>query len=137
MSERIVLTLNKAAAKTGGDKYLVTGFAVAGRERFIYVPQSISRAAGPGPRQGETGPLLKLHGHVASSAAAASATSGVTVVFKLISLAKGYGDDRYTPQPGQEDIWSGDIYMPKPYRSYGDTIYLTVTATSQALINQV
>jgi hypothetical protein len=121
MSDHIVLTLNKAAAKTGGDKYLVTGFAVAGRERFIYVPQSISRQASKGNRQGDTGPLLKLQGYLSASDASAE---GTTVAFKLISLAKGSGDDRYTPQ--SDEVWTGDIYMPKTYRSYGDTIYLTI-----------
>ena len=126
--DNIVLTLDKAAAKSGGDKYEVTGFTVpgAGRPRFLYVPQRISRQEGTdGVRKGgAAGPIMKLHGKVSSSASINS------IGFKLTSKAKSSGDDRYSPLDAEQ--WTGDIYLPKTYRGYGDTVYLTITPpTSQ------
>jgi hypothetical protein len=121
--DSIVLTLDKSAAKSGGDKYEVTGFTVPGssRPRFLYVPQRISRQEGSiAPRKGgASGPIMKLQGKVSSTASLNS------IGFKLTSKAKSSGDDRYSPLEAEQ--WTGDIYLPKIYRGYGDTVYLSIT----------
>lgn len=89
------LTLTAAAKKAGGDKYKIID-CWTDRERFLYVPQNISRIDGQ--------PVGTLHCTVGDSG----------IPFNLVKEAKGSGDDRYSPNNG---TWTGDIYLPKEVRA--------------------
>ena len=97
------------AKSSGGDKYLIDGDlgATIKKDRFIYVPQSISR------RAGKPSPTIEFdiqHGGTTDS-----------IAFTMLKSAAGSGDDRYTPRDKTQ--WEGDIYLPKSIA--GDAIFLS------------
>jgi len=99
------LVLVAAAKAGGGDKYRmeVQFQSTTARERYLYVPQSISRS---GTKAQE--PVSQFTVTISNAEPAAG------FAFKLLKPAKGSGDDRYSPLPGSS--WIGDIYLPKEFR---------------------
>ena len=89
------LKISKAASGSGGDKYLIVSDSE--RERFIYVPQTISRKAGR--------PLDSIQFKIYQGDAPPPGSIG----FSLVKQAKGSGDDRYTAT--DQAAWKGDIYL--------------------------
>jgi hypothetical protein len=98
------MSLVKPAKSAGGDKYEILEFADDGKERFIYVPQHISRHNG-----NPTARLLMAFVQEGG------------VAFDLVKKGKT-GDDRYAPV--NEDLWKGDIYLPQIYR--GDKLMIAI-----------
>ncbi len=105
------MTLVQQAKSSGGDKYKITGLAdddgKEGKERFIYVPQVISRQADGLPQE-----LVQL-------------TFGEKdgLEFNLVKKGKT-GDDRYAPV--NEDLWKGDIYLPQTFRQETEALTLSI-----------
>lgn len=111
------LTLDKMASKNGGDKYIMQPTApIAGssdRERSIYVSQKVSRQLGS---CASTLDMTVLDSD--------SESAPTDISFRCVKLAKGAGDDRYTPD--NPDQWAGDIYMPRALGGkVGAHIYLS------------
>jgi hypothetical protein len=108
------LQLSSVAKSSGGDKYLIdSDLGVSTKkDRFIYVPQTISRRAG---KPSQTIEFEIRHG---------SLVPGDAIAFTMIKAAKGSGDDRYTPKDKEQ--WEGDIYLPKSVE--GSVIYLIYMA---------
>lgn len=94
---KYTLNMERPAKHKGGDRYLIqeTG-------KYIYVPQGLSR-------QGST--LYQKLGMSISKSSVPDAHE-----FTLRKQASAKGDDRYTPVPGN-NIWEGDIYMPRTWLS--------------------
>jgi hypothetical protein len=105
----LTLTIVKPAKSTGGDKYEILGLADDGKERFIYVPQHLSRKNDGCPHEHLNLTFVKADG----------------LAFDLVKKGKT-GDDRYAPV--DEDLWKGDIYLPQIYRS--DKLMFTICGSS-------
>lgn len=109
------LSLSKPAKGSGGDKY-TTLSPNDGRERAFYIPQKYSRIQ-PGNK-----PETELNILVQSSECESVLTPEDWIRFTLVKQAKGSGDDRYSA--GNEDIWKGDIYLPKEVRNKDNIMWL-------------
>ena len=103
------LKLAQQAKSAGGDKYQIIGSEQ--KERFIYVPQKISRTGSA---------TVKQQMNLALSKECPSGTGAFPIEFTLLKAGKT-GDDRY--KSADEKEWSGDIYLPQEIRS--EKLYLT------------
>jgi len=111
-TDTCTLVLSKPAKGSGGDKFSATWEHIENdKERFIYVPQNHSR----GDTNKQT---LILHVQTVEH------TEEDAILFELFKKAKGNGDDRY--HHFDESVWKGDIYLPKEFRSEGNSVWIVV-----------
>jgi hypothetical protein len=108
MSVKLILV--NVAKSTGGDKYNVAGADWNDKDRFIYVPQSITR------QNGSARDVLYM--------TIDNNDDEVGIIFELIKSGKT-GDDRYATK--QETKWQGDIYVPQKYRNDNGRISLHIS----------
>ena len=104
-SSTCALRLSRAARSSGGDKYQAIFQECETKDRFIYVPQELSRFN----KEPNKDLSLALQNFEPSEQ---DLTKGW---FKFVCLkkAQSQGDDRYTVEYGD---CAGDIYLPKEYR---------------------
>jgi hypothetical protein len=112
VSDSFTLTLSKPAKSSGGDKYSAR-WPACDRDRSFYIPQHYSR-----PIAGTSKPSQNLSLQVNTR----ERSEDGYIRFSLVKHAKGSGDDRYTS--GNDDVWKGDIYLPKQFRNDHNAVWV-------------
>jgi hypothetical protein len=115
----LTLKLSQSAKSAGGDKYQMSPLVEGDtKERFIYVPQKISRESSSSAK--DTLTLTLTLPLPLTLPLTLPEESSASYEFKLFKAGKT-GDDRY--KSVNEQDWSGDIYLPQSLRN--DKLFLS------------